>query len=586
MVRELSATPSPEIIQAIEPLADTLVRQVYTGIDVDEEGIERVREAARRGTIVLLPSHKSHVDYLILSYVLKKHMLELPLIASGDNLSFFPVGPVLRRGGAFFIRRSFRGDKLYAAIVDAYVRRVIRDGWAIEFFLEGGRSRTGKLLPPQVGLLNLVVDAALELETRPVAFVPISIVYERTMEEVELVREKAGAPKERESARSLLAVGEALLERYGRVNVQFGRVIDLASFRADIGIESGTLTPAKRRSLVMKLAQGVMSEINRVTAVTAGSLVATALLDMEGRGLGHIDLVARCSRLLHTAMRSGARPARTLTIAGSDGPVLREASIREATLLFIRSGLVKQHVPDDTLERTPSRRERLYAGQDVVYTVPDESRARLDLAKNSIIHFFVDRSIVGLALLGIRSRRSTRKELLEQANKIDKLFEHEFAFRSMHSATEALEAVIDDMVAFGELALHGEEISFGPGALDLDGASACRSHARHLESYLDAYRITARTLRVLVHGALAQKDFVTRTLAVGRQMFLGGEINRREAVSRPTIENALLAFADAGFIKKSLEKVELTERYAGENNVRKVEAEIASYQAGLVRRDS
>ncbi len=276
-LRELSARPSPELVSAIEPLADALVGRIFTGIDIDEAGIDRVREAARRGTIVLLPSHKSHVDYLILSYVLRKQLLELPLIASGDNLSFFPVGAVLRRGGAFFIRRSFRGDKLYAAVVDAYVRRVIRDGWAIEFFLEGGRSRTGKLLPPQVGLLNLVVDAALELDPRPVAFVPVSITYERTMEEVELMREKAGAPKERESARSLVAVGEALLQKYGRVNVRFGRVVDLAAFRVETGSDGKALTPAKRRSLVMKLAHLVMSEINRVTAVTAGSLVAMVL---------------------------------------------------------------------------------------------------------------------------------------------------------------------------------------------------------------------------------------------------------------------------------------------------------------------
>ena len=96
-----------------------------------------MREAARRGSIVLLPSHKSHVDYILLSLVLRKNGLMLPVIAAGDNLDFFPLGPVFRRAGAFFIRRSFRGDRLYAAVVDAYIRRLMRDGFAIEFFLEG-----------------------------------------------------------------------------------------------------------------------------------------------------------------------------------------------------------------------------------------------------------------------------------------------------------------------------------------------------------------------------------------------------------------------------------------------------------------
>ena len=585
ILRELSAMPSPEIVSAIEPLADALVHRVFTGIDVDEAGIDRVREAARRGTIVLLPSHKSHVDYLILSYVLKKHSLELPLIASGDNLSFFPVGAALRRGGAFFIRRSFRGDKLYAAVVDAYVRRIIRDGWAIEFFLEGGRSRTGKLLPPQVGLLNLVVDAALELEPRPVAFVPVSIVYERTMEEVELMREKAGAPKERESARSLLAVGEALLQRYGRVNVRFGRVVDLAAFRTEIGADAKALTPAKRRSLVTKLAQVVMSEINRVTAVTAGSLVAMVLLDMEARGLGHRDLVLHASRLLRTAARAGARPAPTLSAHVEDGIVVREASIREATLLFVRSGLVKQHVPDDTLAAA-ALRPRLYVGPDVVYSVPEETRARLDLAKMAIIHFFVDRAIVSIALLGAPQGRATRGELEETARTLNKLFEREFSFRTPLSAEEAFDATLADMVSVGELALVGDVVTFGAGDADVDGATACRAHARHLESFIEAYRVAARTLRVLCHGPLGEKELLSKALAVGRQMFVGGEIDRREAVSRPTIDAAFAAFVEAGYIKKSDDTFELLPAHRAEANVRAIEATIARHQVGKGRGDA
>ncbi len=161
MLRELMTTPDPGTLRGLETVAETLANQVYAGIDVDREGLERVREAARQGSIVLLPSHKSHVDYLLLSLVLRKNGLMVPVIAAGDNLAFFPVGPVFRRAGAFFIRRSFRGDRLYAAVVDAYIRRLMRDGNALEFFLEGGRSRTGKLLPPKVGLLNMVVDAAL-----------------------------------------------------------------------------------------------------------------------------------------------------------------------------------------------------------------------------------------------------------------------------------------------------------------------------------------------------------------------------------------------------------------------------------------
>ncbi|HEY3593210.1 MAG TPA: 1-acyl-sn-glycerol-3-phosphate acyltransferase, partial [Polyangiaceae bacterium] len=179
ILRELEAQPEPAVVRLIDKLLDTLVNRIYDGIEIDQAGLDRVRDAAKRGTVILLPSHKSHVDYLMLSFVFHRGNLQLPLIAAGDNLSFFPLGFFFRRGGAFFIRRTFGSDRLYAAVVDAYIRRLILDGYSIEFFLEGGRSRTGKVLPPKLGLLNMVVEAALSVPTKTVSFVPVSIGYDR-----------------------------------------------------------------------------------------------------------------------------------------------------------------------------------------------------------------------------------------------------------------------------------------------------------------------------------------------------------------------------------------------------------------------
>ena len=126
---------------------------------------ERVREAARDASLVLLPSHKSHIDYLVLSDMLYGHAMMPPVIAAGDNLSFWPIGVLLRRGGAFFIRRSFQGDALYPVLVEAYVRKLLAEGFTIEFFLEGGRSRIGKPLPPKYGLLSMVFESASKLRS-------------------------------------------------------------------------------------------------------------------------------------------------------------------------------------------------------------------------------------------------------------------------------------------------------------------------------------------------------------------------------------------------------------------------------------
>ena len=312
MLRELEAEVDPNALRAMDTAFDATVSRMYSGFEIDEEGLERVRAASKDGTLVLLPSHKSHIDYILLTRLFMHANMPVPLVAAGDNLAFFPLGPILRRGGAFFIRRSFRGDRLYGAVVDAYMRRLILDGWPLEFFLEGGRSRTGKLLPPKLGLLSIVVDAVLgardgRSSVKPVYFVPISIGYERVVEERSYVRELTGGEKQKEDVRGLFAAAETALGRYGRLNVQFGELLTLDTLQAEVGAvpstrASPTMPPARRRALVTRLAYRVMNEINRVTAITPSALVAGALLTHDRRGIGHAELLEsaeRLARILH-----------------------------------------------------------------------------------------------------------------------------------------------------------------------------------------------------------------------------------------------------------------------------------------------
>ena len=186
-LRKLCAKQSLFVIDLMHRFLTWMWSKMYDGVVLDKEGLERVRDAARDASLVLLPSHKSHIDYLVLSDQLYAHAMMPPLIAAGENLSFWPLGVLLRRGGAFFIRRSFHGDSLYPVLVQAYVRKLLAEGFTIEFFLEGGRSRTGKALPPKYGLLSMVVDSATKLRRTNVKLVPISIGYERIIEELSLI---------------------------------------------------------------------------------------------------------------------------------------------------------------------------------------------------------------------------------------------------------------------------------------------------------------------------------------------------------------------------------------------------------------
>ncbi len=589
MLRKMQMIPDPDTARNLELLAGQVLERVYANIDVDLDGIERLRDAAQAGSVVLLPSHKSHVDYIVLSYVLRQHAIQLPVIAAGDNLSFFPIGPILRRGGAFFIRRKFRGDRLYSAVVDAYIRRLLRDGWLVEFFLEGGRSRTGKLLPPMLGLLNMVVAAALQLERRKVFFVPVSIGYERLMEEDAIAREASGGSKEPEDAGALLKLGSVLVDRFGSLNIQFGRIIELQELREELRIPSSEeVSPAKRRAIVKRVAHKVMAEINRVAALTPGGLVAMALLCQGRRGVTYSDLATHCRRLTKMMLEAGARATPSLVAPGSS--TLREQGIREVLALYLKSGLVLQHVPGDTLTAKKSKRARLNTDPDVIFTVPDDKRLKLDLAKNHIIQLLVDRAVISVAFLcgpdpGTAEPETTQPKtpalqlrvLRRRVQTLSRLFKYEFMFRADAPFDQIFDEVLAQMIDHAELKKTGEHVTLAEGREGLDGRGWITFYATVLRNFLEAYLIAANSLNLLLRGALQRKDLLARALRNGERMFLQGKIERSEAVSRPMIDNALSSFIDAGYLIRERDQISLSPSFQSEEGVRAIQGRVSAY---------
>uniref|UniRef100_A0A3Q3N4W0 Glyceronephosphate O-acyltransferase n=1 Tax=Mastacembelus armatus TaxID=205130 RepID=A0A3Q3N4W0_9TELE len=206
-------------------------KTLFRSICVNEEGIQRLQQAIQEHPVVLLPSHRSYMDFLLMSYILYTYDLALPVIAAGmDFMGMKIVGEMLRMSGAFFIRRSFGGDRLYWAVFSEYVKTMLRNGFApVEFFLEGTRSRTSKSLTPKLGLLNIVMDPFLKGEVFDVSLVPVSISYERILEEVLYARELLGVPKPKESTSGLFKARKVLSEDYGSIHVYFGQPVSLRS---------------------------------------------------------------------------------------------------------------------------------------------------------------------------------------------------------------------------------------------------------------------------------------------------------------------------------------------------------------------
>uniref|UniRef100_A0A665UT76 Phospholipid/glycerol acyltransferase domain-containing protein n=1 Tax=Echeneis naucrates TaxID=173247 RepID=A0A665UT76_ECHNA len=206
-------------------------KTLFRSICVNEEGIQRLQQAIQEHPVVLLPSHRSYMDFLLMSYLLYTYDLALPVIAAGmDFMGMKFVGEMLRMSGAFFIRRSFGGDKLYWAVFSEYVKTMLKNGYApVEFFLEGTRSRTSKSLTPKLGLLNIVMDPFFKGEVFDMSLVPVSISYERILEESLYAREMLGVPKPKESTSGLFKARKVLSQNYGSIHVYFGQPVSLRS---------------------------------------------------------------------------------------------------------------------------------------------------------------------------------------------------------------------------------------------------------------------------------------------------------------------------------------------------------------------
>jgi glycerol-3-phosphate O-acyltransferase len=434
-------------------------------------------------------------------------------------------------------------------------------------FLEGGRSRTGKLLAPKFGLLKMVVSAALAVPQRPVCFVPVSIGYERVVDSYEV--ELEGGEKTKEDARGLLGSAGILRSRYGRINLQFGQILTLDHIRSDLGLGPGALSPAKQRALVTRLGNRVMDEINRVTAVTPGALTALALLSYHRRGQTHEKLLVRSERLLATLRRLGART--TPALVAPNG-ALRAEAIREAAQMFADAELVEVRYPAEVGSK---KRTKPRAGRGAIYTIPEGKRLKLDGSKNIIIHFFVERALVALALLLPPGPPRAEADAKGRVQELSRLFKYEFRFRADASFDTIFEATLAGMVADGDLERRGTDLVAGPGRAGWTGHQWLLAYAGLLRNFVESYRIAARGLAGLEKGPLDSKDLLKQTLATGRLMYLSGEVERAEAVSKPLMENAFAAFQDLGYVANAAGQMQLPE--GKEDAVRTLEESIAKY---------
>ncbi|MFD0739597.1 glycerol-3-phosphate 1-O-acyltransferase PlsB [Lysobacter koreensis] len=295
---EIAADYSHPVVRSLSFILTPIWNRIYRGVLVHH--LDRVKQDAPGHEVVYVPCHRSHMDYLLLSYLLYSRGIVPPHIVAGINLNLPVIGAVLRKGGAFFIRRSIRGSALYSAVLSEYVAQLVAGGYSIEYFIEGGRSRTGRLLQPKGGMIVMTVRAFLRQPTRPVLFQPVYIGYEKLMEGTSYLDELTGKPKQKESIWALLAgIPKVLRSNYGQVVVNFGEPIRLNDMLAQHAPDwNGQPVPEDEKpawlgTTVDALAEQIQVNVNRAADVNPINLLALALLSTPKHAMGESDLLAQ-----------------------------------------------------------------------------------------------------------------------------------------------------------------------------------------------------------------------------------------------------------------------------------------------------
>ena len=359
-----------------------LTRAYHQGIHVSSEEVLRLRSVAeqaarKKQSIIFLPCHRSHVDYVSLQLICYRLGIGLPTVVAGDNLNFPVVGAFLQHAGAMWIRRSFGDDALYTTLVQSYIDTLLQNGFNFECFIEGGRSRTGKLLSPKFGILSFLLDSVLSGRVDDAIICPVSTQYDKVIETESYISELLGQPKPKENLQDFLSASSVLSLKLGRVDVRFHAPWSLRDFingqqaRKDQTM-SVMQSPESRIRLLRTLGYKVLSDINAVSVVMPTALIGTVLLTLRGRGVGKSELIRRVEWLSDRVRNKGGRVAH---FAGA-----RTEVVVARGLEVLGPGLV------GTIDNLP---ETTYYAVD---------RFQLSFYRNMTIHLFISEALVSAAM--------------------------------------------------------------------------------------------------------------------------------------------------------------------------------------------
>jgi len=486
--------------------------RIYSGIDIREEDLDRIREAIRKGTPILIPSHRSHLDYLLLSSVCYENGLVLPHIVAGENLAFPPLGTLFRRCGAFFIRRSFKDDDVFPVVFQSYLRLLIRDEFPIEFFIEGGRSRNGKLLPPKMGVLGMIFEAATAVRAqKDVQILPISISYEQIAEEKAYAKELAGKKKQKESVQGVLKATRVLFKRLGKVYIRVGQPISLNDEHKKLHRPWKEYDSREQKEVLMRISERVIYRIGQSMLILPTGITALVLLGVGKRGIRLIEIQEQAQRLNSLLTAQGATRADSLSHGGW--------VVIEALNRFLGEKCI-QKIDDE-------------AGD--IIKIEDDARVTLEYYKNSVIHFLSFISIAANAFLCAKSFDEVKELFLFQHY----ILRYEFYYDPDQTVEELLEKACAALLSYGSISEEKTVISI----------EKTKELAGLTQNFLESYLLVLKATSSFRGRDISAKDLPVKIQEFGKARLAIDEILRPEALSLVNIKNAIRAFREDSVIQ-------------------------------------
>jgi len=519
---EIAADYSHPVVRSLQFMLKGFWNKLYDGVDVHH--FDTIRKVAPGHEIIYVPCHRSHVDYLLLSYQLLVHHVAIPHIGAGINLNMPVIGPILRRGSAFFLRRTFKGDPLYSTVFREYISQLFARGVSLEYFIEGGRSRTGRLLSPRGGMLSMTLRSFLRESRKPVVFQPVYIGYEKIMEGDAYIGELSGKPKEKESLLGFFKAFGALRQHYGRVALNFGEPIFLRPLLDNVapGWEAATADPEAKpewlNRAVDSLATRILENVNRAAHVNPINLLAISLLSTPKHAMTEADLAAQIELF----------KALLIELPYSDRVTMTELSPAQIIAYGEKMGWIRRtaHPLGDVLG------------------VDDKEGVLLSYFRNNVTHLYA--ASAWLACCFLNNRRMARASILRLGRLVYPFIQSElFLPWSDEEFAARIQQTIDFFIARGLLGTDAEGRVITREAGQSDSAFRLRALARNLLPAIERYYIGVALLVKNGPNTLSAGELETLCWLTAQRLSLLHELNAPEFFDRSLFR---------GFIQKLRER--------------------------------